>query len=265
MTKVFTKSLLMHFNKIVRSLRPFVHVQPPPSPPPPLQPAGQREHQDNTILWPSDELPAPDTTTTTTNAEGGGVTVCKVEGGLLMSPSTFPYFMLVALEAGGGLLRGLLLLLMYPVLRLLGHDRAIKVMVMVSFIGVRKDGLRLGGAVMPKLFLEDVSAEVFEAAVHRRRRCVCVSGMPREMVEPFLKEYLGVDAVVAPELRAFGGYYLGLTESDGEVLGRLDMEEVIRGGEETCGDGNGLVDVVGIGGRGRSFSRIFQKYCKSDM
>ncbi|EEE54469.1 hypothetical protein OsJ_01567 [Oryza sativa Japonica Group] len=173
--------------------------------------------------------------------------------------------MLVALEAGGcggGLLRGLLLLLLYPALRLLGHDRAIRVMAMVSFAGVRKDGFRLGSSTLPRLLLEDVSAEVFEAAV-RRRRCVCVSGMPREMVEPFLREYLGVDAVVAPEVRAFGGYYLGLMESDGEVLRRLDMEEVIGGGEkeETCGDGDGRV-VVGIGGRGRSFSRIFQKYCK---
>ncbi|KAF0901761.1 hypothetical protein E2562_006227 [Oryza meyeriana var. granulata] len=208
MTKVFTRSLLLYFNKIVRSLRPFVHAQPPPPP------AGERQ-PDNIIMWPSDELTAPDTT-------DGGVTVCKVEGGLLMSPSTFPYFMLVALEAGG-LLRGLLLLLMYPALRLLGHDRAIKVMAVVSFVGVRKDGFRLGGAVMPKLFLEDVSADVFEAATsavlrRRRRRCVCVSAMPREMVEPFLKEYLGVDAVVAPELRAFGGYYLGLTESDGEEM-----------------------------------------------
>uniref|UniRef100_A0A0D9Y7R3 Glycerol-3-phosphate acyltransferase RAM2/GPAT1-8 HAD-like domain-containing protein n=1 Tax=Oryza glumipatula TaxID=40148 RepID=A0A0D9Y7R3_9ORYZ len=261
MTKVFTKSLLMYFNKIVRSLRPLVHLPPPP--PAAAPPAN------NIVRWPSDDellpAPAPDTTTTSVT------TVCKVEGGLLMSPSTFPYFMLVALEAGGGggLLRGLLLLLLYPALRLLGHDRATRVMAMVSFAGVRKDGFRLGSSALPRLLLEDVSAEVFEAAAvrrrGRRRRCVCVSGMPREMVEPFLREYLGVDAVVAPEVRAFGGYYLGLMESDGEVLRRLDMEEVIGGGEEemTCGDGDGRV-VVGIGGRGRSFSRIFQKYCKCD-
>ncbi|KAF0912334.1 hypothetical protein E2562_014006 [Oryza meyeriana var. granulata] len=247
MSKIFTKSLLLHFNKIVRRLKSFVHAHPlPPS-------SGERAPH---VRRPSttDELPAPDTTT--------DVTVCKVEGGLLMSPSTFPYFMLAALEAGG-LVRGLLLLLLYPVLLLLSHDRAIKVMVMVSFAGVRKDGFRLGSAVMPKLFLEDVSAEVFEAAVALagRRRVVCVSAMPREMVEPFLKEYLGVDAVVAPELRAFRGYYLGLTEADGEVMQRLDMEEVIGVKERSGGDGHELV-VVGIGGLGSSFHQLFQNYCK---
>ncbi|EAZ29186.1 hypothetical protein OsJ_13245 [Oryza sativa Japonica Group] len=100
--KAFTKSLLFHSNKIVRRLKSFVlHAHPPPPPP-------------HVVRRPpsSDELPA-----------AADVTVCKVEGGLLMSPSTFPYFMLVALEAGG-LFRGLLLLLLYPVLLLLGHDRA---------------------------------------------------------------------------------------------------------------------------------------------
>nr|BAD53708.1 hypothetical protein [Oryza sativa Japonica Group] len=70
------------------------------------------------------------------------------EGGQLMLPSTFPYFMLVALEAGG-LFRGLLLLLLYslyPMLLRLGHDRATKLMVMVSFADVRKeDGRRRSG------------------------------------------------------------------------------------------------------------------------
>uniref|UniRef100_A0A0E0KL47 Phospholipid/glycerol acyltransferase domain-containing protein n=1 Tax=Oryza punctata TaxID=4537 RepID=A0A0E0KL47_ORYPU len=242
MSKAFTKSLLFHSNKIVRRLKSFIlHAHPPPPP--------------HAVRRPSttDELPAAD------------VTVCKVEGGLLMSPSTFPYFMLVALEAGG-LFRGLLLMLLYPVLLLLGHDRATKLMVMVSFAGVRKekDGFRLGRAVMPKLFLEDVSAEVFDSAARRRRRrLVCVSGMPREMVEPFLKEYLAVDAVVAPELRAFRGYYLGLTESDGEVMQRLDMEEVIGVKERRgTGDGDGQLAVVGIAGLGSSFHQLFQNYCK---
>jgi glycerol-3-phosphate acyltransferase len=116
-------------------------------------------------------------------------------------------------------------------------------------------------AVMPKLFLEDVSAEVFQAATSsaaatrrgRRRRCVCVSGMPRAMVEPFLKEYLAVDAVVEPELKELGGYYLGIAEDEGEVVRKMDVEEVI-------GDKGGAV--VGIGGLGCSFQQLFQAYCK---
>ncbi|KAG8061653.1 hypothetical protein GUJ93_ZPchr0003g16678 [Zizania palustris] len=253
MSKILTKCLLSFCNKIVRRFKSLVnfHAQPPPA-------AAERAPPHKCASpSPLDELPAPD---------GGGVdvvvTVCKVEGGLLMSPSTFPYFMLIALEAGG-LLRGLLLLLLYPVLRLLSHDRAIKVMIMVSFLGVWKDGFRLGRAVMPKLFLDDVCAEVFEEEEEeeeaQRRRRVCVSAMPRVMVEPFLKEYLGVDAVVAPELRVFRGYYLGLTEDDGEVLRRLDMEEEIAA-KECGGDDDGSV-IVGIGVLASS-SPLFQKYCK---
>ncbi|XP_040377597.1 probable glycerol-3-phosphate acyltransferase 3 [Oryza brachyantha] len=252
MSKAFTKSLLVHFNKIVRRLRPFVvHAHPPSA----AERAKPYVRRPSTTSTDEQLLPAPDTTT--------DVTLCKVEGGLLMSPSVFPYFMLVALEAGG-LVRGLLLLLLYPVLLLLGHDRAVKVMVMVSFAGLRKDGFRLGRAVMPKLFLEDVSAEVFEAAAapgaRRRRRVVCVSAMPREMVEPFLVEYLGVDAVVAPELRVYRGYYLGLTQADGEVLQRLDMEEVIGLKERHGGDGQ--LFVAGIAGLGSSFHQLFRNYCK---
>ena len=170
--------------------------------------------------------------------------------------------MLVSLEAGG-LLRGLLLLLLYPLLRLLTDELAMKAMVMVTFAGLRKDAFgRLGMAVMPKLVLPDASAEVGPAATsapgpsggaRRRRRCVCVSSMPRAMVEPFLKEYLAVDAVIAPELRELGGYYRGRVEDDREVARRMDGEEVIgaKGGA-----------VVGIGGQGCSFQHIFQKYCK---
>uniref|UniRef100_A0A0D9Y878 Glycerol-3-phosphate acyltransferase RAM2/GPAT1-8 HAD-like domain-containing protein n=1 Tax=Oryza glumipatula TaxID=40148 RepID=A0A0D9Y878_9ORYZ len=66
---------------------------------------------------------------------------------------------------------------LYPVLLLLGHGRATKLMVMVSFADVRKEdgssSFRVGRAVMPKLFLEDVSAEVLDrgggaAGIERR-------------------------------------------------------------------------------------------------
>jgi glycerol-3-phosphate acyltransferase len=61
--------------------------------------------------------------------------VVDVDGGLLRSSSSglFPYFMLVALEAGG-FLRGALLLLLYPLLCLMGigGDAALRVMAVAA-------------------------------------------------------------------------------------------------------------------------------------
>ncbi|CAM0877699.1 unnamed protein product [Alopecurus aequalis] len=265
MSKAFTKSLLFYNKILVRRLRSLITRAPlTPSMSATAtekQPPPHRRASSMAPSPPLDALTAPDTTTDVDSGAGAGTVVCAVEGGLLMSASTFPYFMLVALEAGG-LLRGLLLLMLYPLLRLLSDELAKKAMILVTFAGLRKDAFgRLGMAVMPKLFLEDVSAEVFQAATSyaaaarqgRRRRCVCVSAMPRAMVEPFLREYLAVDAVVAPELKELGGYYLGLVEDEGEVVRKMDVEDVI-------GDKGGAV--VGIGGLACSFQQLFQKYCK---
>ncbi|CAN6308633.1 unnamed protein product [Urochloa humidicola] len=246
MSKAFSKSLSQINKALIRRLNALIiRAQPPPARPD----AGRAA-----AAAPPEALPA-------------SVAMCKVEGGLLMSSSTFPYFMLVALEAGG-LLRGILLLLLYPALRLLGHGRAIKAMAFVSFLGLKKDAFRAGRAALPKLLLEDVSAEVFDAAVAaassppspspgRRRRCVFVSAMPLPMLEPFLREYLGVsgDAVVAPEMREFRGRYLGVMQGESEVLRGVDVEKVIA----SCREED---DVVGVGGLGSSFADLFQKHCK---
>ncbi|VAH27195.1 unnamed protein product [Triticum turgidum subsp. durum] len=99
----------------------------------------------------------------------GQTVIVDVEAWLLMSRlSTFPYFMLVAVEAGG-FLRGLLLLLTYPLMCLFGHDMRLRAMVMVSFFGLReKEVLRVSKAVLPKLFLEDVASQGLEAVKKAR-------------------------------------------------------------------------------------------------
>ncbi|WVZ81511.1 hypothetical protein U9M48_028878 [Paspalum notatum var. saurae] len=179
---------------------------------------------------------------------GGGsrrrkvVLVVDVEGFLLRSPlSSFPYFMLVAVEAGG-FLRGLLLLLLYPVLCLLAllglHQLRLKAMVMVSLFGLReKEVVRISKAVLPKFFLEDLTMEGLEAVVvamnNKQQQLAVVDkdddgeeeeeeeeveaavvvavtmGFPRVMVEGFLKEYLGVQAVVGREVAVAAGRYVG--------------------------------------------------------
>ncbi|KXG37209.1 probable glycerol-3-phosphate acyltransferase 3 [Sorghum bicolor] len=255
MSKAFSKSLSQLNKALIRRLNALVVTR--------AQPAPARSSSDGGRVPPPPPPPDPvDALPSSAAAAAGGVAVCKVEGGLLRSSSAFPYFMLVALE-GGGFVRALLLLLLYPALRLLGHDTAVRAMAVVTFLGLRKDAFRAGRAALPKLLLEDVSAEVFDAAVAPpapRRRCVCVSAMPRAMVQPFLVDYLGIDAVVAPEMREFRGYYLGVMEDESEVLRGLDVEKVIAG--DKGGGGNDDDVVFGVAGLGSSFAQLFQKHCK---
>ncbi|KAG1365317.1 putative glycerol-3-phosphate acyltransferase 3 [Cocos nucifera] len=163
----------------------------------------------------------------------GQVLICDVEGGLLRSSSTFPYFMLVALE-GGGLLRGLLLLLLYPLVCLVSHEVGLRLMVMVAFCGLRKDGFRVGRAVLPKFFLEDMGLEGFRV-LRRGGKRVCVSSMPRVMVEGFLKEYVEVEVVLGRELKEFGGYYTGLMGEENETWEEMASKQLF-GGEMTAGE-----------------------------
>lgn len=179
--------------------------------------------------------------------------VCDVEGALLRNSSTFPYLMLVALEAGG-FLRGLLLLSLYPLISCLSRELALRLMVFVCFLGVRKESFRMGRAVLPKFFLEDVGLEGFEV-LRRGGRRVCVSSMPTAMVEGFLKEYLNVEVVLGRELKVFGGYYTGLMEET-EVKAGLALEELLAGGRVTE-DG-----IVGFGGYSSSLHQQLFTCCK---
>ncbi|KAE9605891.1 hypothetical protein Lal_00025268 [Lupinus albus] len=139
--------------------------------------------------------------------------VFDFEGTLLRSNSLFPYFMLVAFEAGG-LLRSLILFLSYPLVWLVGEEQlGLEIMVFLCFFGIRKSTFRIGSAVLPKFFLEDIGWEGFEAVMCCERK-VASSKLPRVMVEGFLKDYLGVDAVVARDLKTFNGYFLGLFEEN---------------------------------------------------
>jgi glycerol-3-phosphate acyltransferase len=130
--------------------------------------------------------------------------------------------MLVALEAGG-FLRGAVLLLLYPLLCCVGirGDTALRVMAMAAFCGLRESRLHAGRAVLPKWFMEDVAVDGFEAMRGARRR-VCVTSMPRVMVDGFLREYLGAEVVVGKGMKVLFGFYTGLME-DEEVI--LDLEE----------------------------------------
>ncbi|KAK4493115.1 hypothetical protein RD792_018035 [Penstemon davidsonii] len=123
--------------------------------------------------------------------------------------------MLVAFEAGG-LIRALILFLFYPFIALCNDDFAIKAMVMICFLGLKKDKFREGRAVLPKFFLEDVGKESFEV-LRRCKKKVAITDLPRVMVEVFLIDYLDIDIVVGRELKVFCGYYVGLMEERSDI------------------------------------------------
>lgn len=149
--------------------------------------------------------------------------IFNMEGALLKSSSLFPYFMLVAFEAGG-LFRSIILFLLYPLICLLSQEMGLKVMVMICFCGIKKESFRAGTAVLPKFFLEDVGLEMFEL-IQKGSKKVALTNLPIVMVESFLRDYLQIDCVVGKELKVFHGYYLGLMEEKKKYL--PSIEEII--------------------------------------
>ncbi|XWS76680.1 hypothetical protein CRYUN_Cryun01aG0198500 [Craigia yunnanensis] len=176
--------------------------------------------------------------------------VFNVEEALLKSSSLFPYFMLVAFEAGG-LLRAFILFVLYPFLCLVSEEMGLKIMVLVCFFGIKKKSFRVGSAVLPKFFLEDVGLETFEM-LKKGGKKVAVSNFPQVMIESFLRDYLEIDFVVGRELKVFCGYFLGVMEEKKRCTA---LEEII--GSESLG-----YDVVGIRGLKKSLEYNLFSHCK---
>lgn len=131
--------------------------------------------------------------------------VSELEGSLLKEADVFSYFMLLAFEASG-LIRFALLLMFWPVIRLLhicgspGH--ALKLTVFVATAGVPLTQIEaVTRAVLPKFFFDDLNMEawrIFSSSQYHRR--VVVSKMPKIMVERFVKDHLRADDVVGGQL-----------------------------------------------------------------
>ncbi|KAL5989574.1 hypothetical protein ACLOJK_010467 [Asimina triloba] len=129
------------------------------------------------------------------------------------------------------------------------REMALKAMVMVSFLGIRKEGFMVGRAVLPKYFLEDVGLEGYEVLKRGGRR-VAVSEMPRVMVEGFLKDYMGVEVVLGRELKVVCGYYVGLMEEKEKAVFELKEEEKVVDG------------AIGIGRLKRCLDHPLLSLCK---
>ncbi|MED6158565.1 Glycerol-3-phosphate acyltransferase 5 [Stylosanthes scabra] len=130
--------------------------------------------------------------------------VSELEGTLLKDSDTFCYFMLVAFEASG-LIRFALLLLLWPVIRILDKvgkgEMGLKVMIFAAVVGVAESDIEsVARAVLPKFLMDDMDMEAWKVFSWKKEKRVVVTKMPRVMVERFVKEHLRADEVVGVEL-----------------------------------------------------------------
>jgi glycerol-3-phosphate acyltransferase len=132
-------------------------------------------------------------------------------------------------------------------------------MVMVSLFGLReREVARVSKAVLPKFFLEDVTMEGLEAFKKAGTVVAVTAAFPRVMVEGFLKEYLGVHAVVGREVAVTAGRYVGFLE--GEHAGMERVGAFLEKMEETRTKGDGAVGLLGA--VGRVVHHVDSRYCK---
>ncbi|KAK8673660.1 hypothetical protein V6N13_111978 [Hibiscus sabdariffa] len=163
--------------------------------------------------------------------------VCDIHGVLLRTEIFFPYFMLVAFEAGS-ILRAFLLLLSCSFLWVLDSELKLRVMIFISVCGLKKKDIEsVAMAVLPKFYLENLNLQAYQVWSKTSSRVVFTS-IPRLMVQGFLKEYMSADDVVGTELHTVGNRFTGLLSASGLLVKHKALKEYFGDKQPDVGIGS---------------------------
>ncbi|XP_027101864.1 glycerol-3-phosphate acyltransferase RAM2-like [Coffea arabica] len=204
---------------------------------------------------------SPDKFPTIDQCESSGrenhTVVADLDGTLLIGSSSFPYFALVAFEAGG-ILRLLFLLLVSPIAAILyyfiSEAAGIRVLIFATFAGMKVSDIEsVARAVLPKFYTSDLHPETWRVFSSCGKRCVLTAN-PRIMVEASLKDYLGADMVFGTEISIWRGRATGLVNGPGVLVGRNKAEALQKAFDAAP------APEIGFGDRKTDF--LFMKLCK---